>query len=443
MFLRMILIAAAGALPGIVVWLALHRRRGTGRLPERNLLAAAVAVGLGCRLAFALGTPTFYAPDEQAHFQYVRYLAEQRALPVQTSRMNDPGHDWEYYQPPLYYLALTPVYAIAEGLFHQRAVTVRALRLVSILLWGVVLVFSLRFLDALGVSDGLVRATVIGMVCLVPTYVFLSSAVNNDNLLIALGSAILWRIARPASLGNSLWLGGLAGLALLGKLTAVAYLVLFALVGLAGIARRPRAVRGAAHALLATSLALLIGAPWLWRNQVVYGSLTAENVANIPQHWASAAQAVLGTLAYMQDSFWAVSGVYNNVSFFYPSLGRHLAYLAGVGLLLGVVLRRDLLRRTLPADRPLGLALALALAANAVLVFRFGILYGQGQGRFLYPLLVPGALVVGTGLRMFTLAEREDAPLHLTGFLATYALSFTAYSLAMFPRGAAPWGPPG
>jgi len=442
-FLRMLLVAAVGALAGVAVWFLLQRRHRLGGLPARRLLAAVAAVGLGCRLAFAFGTPTFYAPDEQAHFQYVRYLAEQRALPVQTSRMNDPTHDWEYYQPPLYYLVLAPVHLLADGLFHDRAITVRALRLVSILLWGVTLLFALRFLDELRVEGGLVRATVVGMVGLLPTYVFLSSSLNNDNLLVALGGAILWRAAKPASLRNSLWLGALAGLALLTKLTAVVFLVLFLTVPVVGLLRRSLAARAWPHALLATSLAALSFAPWAWRNQVVYGSVTAEEIANVPRRWDSMAEAVLGTLRYMQDSFWAVSGVYNNVAFFYPMIGRHLAYLALVGLLIGVVLRRDRLRRALPVDRDLVASLALALAVNALLVFRFGLLYGQGQGRFLYALLVPGALLVGAGLRMFTLADREDAPLHLTGFFATYALSFTAYSLAMFPRGDAPWGPAG
>ena len=434
----MLLVAAAGALPALGLWLVLARRQRAGTLRAEHLIAAMFAAGLVCRLAFALGTPTFYAPDEQSHFRYVRYLAERHAFPVQTSRMNAATNDWEYYQPPLYYLALTPVYLIVNGVFHNDAVTVRALRLVSILLWALALGFALRFLERAGVGEGFLRAAVVAMVALLPTYVFLSSTINNDNLLIALGSAILWRLAEPWSLRNALWLGMLTGLALLTKLTAVVYLGLLGLAVVLDLLRRPRPAGSWAPAAIATVVAAALASPWLVRNHLVYGSLTAESVANIRQSWHSAAEAVLGTLTYMQESFWAVSGVYNNVRFFYPFVGRHVGYFAGLGLLIGLAFRRDRLRQALPANRDLVAALALGLVANAMLVMRFGILYGQGQGRFLFPLLVPAALTLGIGLRMFPVTDREDASLHLAGGFLAYASSFTLYGLVIFPRG--PWG---
>jgi hypothetical protein len=425
------------------LWVLLARSQRAGTLPTRRLLAALFATGLVCRLAFALLTPTFYAPDEQAHFRYVRYLAEHRAFPVQTSRMNAASKDWEYYQPPLYYLALTPTYLVVNGLFHVDAVTVRAMRLFSILLWAVTLALALRFLDRLGVEDGFVRVAVAAMVALLPTYVFLSSTVNNDNLLIALGSVVLWRLPEPWSVRNALGLGVLVGLAVLTKFTAVVYVALLFLVPALGLLRRPPRAAAWAHAALARGVVALLAAPWLHRTLTVYGSLAAENVGNIRQSWSSASEAVLGTVTYMQDSFWAVSGVYNNISFNYPFWGRHVAYVAGLGLLIGFAFKRDRLLRSMPPDRTLAGALALGLVLNAALVLRFGLLYGQGQGRFLFPLLLPAALAVSTGLRVFSITDREDAALHFSGFFLTYGSSFTLYSLMVFPRGNVPWGPNG
>lgn len=48
--------------------------------------------------------------DDPAHLNYVRYLAEHHAFPVQTHHSREPG-DFEYYQPPLYYLVCAPLYA--------------------------------------------------------------------------------------------------------------------------------------------------------------------------------------------------------------------------------------------------------------------------------------------------------------------------------------------
>jgi hypothetical protein len=51
---------------------------------------------------YALVTPIFEAPDEPAHFEYVRYIALHRALPVEP-RPAFPDHIQTAGHPPLYY----------------------------------------------------------------------------------------------------------------------------------------------------------------------------------------------------------------------------------------------------------------------------------------------------------------------------------------------------
>src|SRR5437667_10646243 len=101
-------------------------------MSARTALAVIFSVGLLCRLAFVFLTPIFYAPDEHSHFNYVRHLSEHGTFPVQTTKMGDPANEWEYFQPPLYYAALVPVYRAAQALFHNQAMTVFALPLVSV-----------------------------------------------------------------------------------------------------------------------------------------------------------------------------------------------------------------------------------------------------------------------------------------------------------------------
>jgi len=88
----------------------------------RNPLLAIILAYLVVGALYAALTPPWQAPDEPAHYNYVRYLAENRRLPV--LQMGDYPHDYleeikaakfpatmsidpiryEFYQPPLYYV---------------------------------------------------------------------------------------------------------------------------------------------------------------------------------------------------------------------------------------------------------------------------------------------------------------------------------------------------
>lgn len=431
MNLDLILITGSGFLGGLALWLGLLSKHKVSRISTRKLFTIILIVGLICRIAFSLFTPAFYAPDEQHHFKYVKYIAENYAFPVQTSHTDSQTINWEYYQPPLYYLSLTPMYMLSEILFHFDSERVRLLRGFSIVLWSVTVFFAFKFLNSLKVHNVFLQTFVVTMICSLPTYTFLSSVINNDNLLITIGSGILYFIVQPTSFKNSLLLGILLGLALLTKLTAVVYIALILLIPSVRLIRKTVGRAIIPHIFLQTGIATLIWAPWAWRNYNLYDSITAEGIGNVLRQWKTVHQAFTFTLEYMQESFWAVSGIYNNI-FFYPIIGRYIFYFACIGLLYGFFFKRDQLMRLVPKDISIIIALALVIVINVILVFRFGLLYGQGQGRFLFPLLIPLSLFIGIGLRIFSIFDTEKSPIHLIGFLATYAISFTLYSLVMF-----------
>lgn len=439
---------------GVLGWraaLKITRSRGDA-LP---LVPALLMLGLALRLVVAVGTPDFYAPDEQSHFNYVKYLAEQRAFPVQTHQTDSPTNDWEYYQPPLYYLAQTPVYLAARAVFGEAAqhATVVSLRLFSIALWAAAAWSALRFLRALDIRDELLTVTVVGLLSLLPSYVFSSAAINNDNLVLALGAAFLVVLARgDLSWRTAVGAGFLLGLAALAKFSAVVYAVALVTV----VACRQRAVarpdwpRALTYLLIVGGLSMLLVAPWIARNLAVYGSATAESVANVPFDWeavwrSDAVKAVLRMpegwgwlwyvllapvlLLYTLLTFCAVSGIHNNVHGIFPFVGFVMLCLALRGL------RSARRGPQLPLfERPLlpfMRGMAWAIGVNLLLVMRFAILYEQGQGRFLFPLLMPLGLLIGTGVAAW---HRQDKAAHVAGFLSTYAITFVVYSLASFPR---------
>ena len=114
--------------------------------PDRWLLSLILAVYFFVGAAYTLVTPAWQAPDEPAHYNYVRQLAAGEFPIMATGDYNqtyqgtvissrfDPRYsiaDFEYqdYQPPLYYLLETPIFWASQG-------NLNALRFFSLLLGG-------------------------------------------------------------------------------------------------------------------------------------------------------------------------------------------------------------------------------------------------------------------------------------------------------------------
>ena len=424
-----------GVLAGVALWCALVYWDRRFSVSFHHLVVLTITVGIICRIAFALFTPTFYAPDERPHFRYITYLHEQGSFPVQTSKTDAPTQDWEYYQPPLYYLVSVPVYELVHGVFQSSDDgAVRAIQLLSVALWCISVVMALRILDALQVDDIFLRSVTISLVCLLPTSIFMSSVINNDNLLVALGSIILYRIVKTGGRRGSFWIGTLIGLALWVKLTAVIYIVAIVALYMVQWLYKSRSFSSAiTYSVSTVAIAGVIWSPWAVRNLRLYGDWSGEQLVNIPVQWPSIFRAVATTLSYMIASFWSVSGLGNNVGFL-PFVGMGLTLLALIGFAYGAFSRSKLFCDFFIGDkRDLWMAFLIAVAADILLVVRFGLLYGQGQGRFLFPLLIPISVLMAMGFKSLGLTGRfPKAHLHATGFLGLYALSFTAFSLGLF-----------
>ncbi len=155
---------------------------------------------LGC--LFAVNTPAWQAPDEPAHYNYVRYLAEKGAFPV--LHMGDYPHAYleqikaahfppdmsiapiryEFHQPPLYYALLAPVFALAHG-------SLLALRLASVALGAGIV--SLAWLIGRRVFPGRPGPALgaAAFVAFLPQHLATVSQVGNDVLAELLFAAVL------------------------------------------------------------------------------------------------------------------------------------------------------------------------------------------------------------------------------------------------------------
>lgn len=423
------------------------------------LVSFIVAAYLAIGLQYALLTPAWQVPDEPAHYNYIRTIAEHGALPVLNVGDYDQAYllqltsqgfppelpvdsvDYESWQPPLYYLLATPIFLLSEG-------ALLPLRMLSLFLGAGVVVFA--FLAAREVCPGrpLIAIVAAGFIAFIPQHVAMMAGVNNDSLselLIAVGLWLILRINRQVwDLGFGIWgvfrglcLGFVIGLAFITKSQA------YVLAPVAGImllfkwrrnAQLPREAANNQLRLLFSQLAIvfipaiLIGSLMWWRNITVYGwpdFMAAirhdQVVADQPRtsQWVAEFGAVEVTRRFFQttfQSFWGQFGWMGVVMDprVYTILLIYTVFLIG-GLVIGYWL--SVIKSSGRSDNNQLLItnnylLALSALLTIGLYLYYNLSYVQHQGRYLFPALIPIGLAAAASLEWWggavnRLARRE------------------------------------
>jgi 4-amino-4-deoxy-L-arabinose transferase-like glycosyltransferase len=380
---------------------------------------------------YALRIPAWQAPDEPAHYNYVRQLAQTGQYPViapgdydqpligeriapPTARPDFPldAVQYEDHQPPLFYTLAVPVFQAFGG-------ALAPLRLLSLLAGALTVVFAyLAALEALP-GQASVAAFAAAFVALLPQHLHMTASFNNDALAEALLALCLWLSARlivreaggpangPLPLRLLAGLGIVAGLGFLTKATAYLALPVALLAVLMALRKRQPIGRLLAALALVAGVAVLIGLPWWLHGIHTYGGLDAlglqrhnQVVAGQPttREWLAeyGAGGVLRRMAQTTfQSFWGQFGWMSVVldARFYLAL---LAFTA-VSTALFLAWWISSARRGLPAPQRSALTLFAALALGGVLGFAwYNLQFVQHQGRYLYPGLAP----IATGLSL-------------------------------------------
>lgn len=400
---------------------------------HRLLLASLLLTYLVLATLYAVYTPPWQVPDEPAHYNYVRAIAQQGRLPVMEHGDYDQAYlerltgerfppelsiepvTYEDHQPPLYYLLAVPLYLLFDGaLLPLRLFSVGLGLLLLLLVHGVV-----RELFPTRSSPALVA---VGLVALLPQHLAMMAGVENDALAEVLVAGSLWAAVRyVAGRGGGhrflLGWGSLLGLVLLTKVSAYVALPV-ALLALAMRARRAGwdARRTAAQAGRLLLPASLIALPWLLRNVSLYGwsdplamvrhNAVVEGQPRTAEWLARYGPVGLATrfLRTTFHSFWGQFG-WMGVPLPGPFYGvlLLLSALPALGFIGWLFDRRRprLDRAQVDGLRLLGLSAALSLLLYLV----YNVTFVQHQGRYLFPALVPIALGVALGLE-WLLARR-------------------------------------
>ena len=329
------------------------------QLPTSNFQLPAIALILATFIAlglvYILVTPIFESPDEIYHYFFIKYLADGKGLPVQSSE--GPGlWEQEGSQPPLYYLmgALATFWidtSDAEDLlwrnpqanigtpldpgnknvivhtqresFPYRGATlaVHFVRLLSVLLGAGTVFLTYKLALEIFPDHEHLALGAAAINAFIPQFLFINGSVNNDNLVTFLSSLALLLLMRniqyPISnthriLDIRYWvlLGFVLGLACLSKLSGLGLLILTAIILIVEAYRR-RSPRPLVGGVIILALVMVVAGWWYARNWTLYGDPTGLNMmlevvgrgsppSSLPELW--------GEFRGLRMSFWALFG---------------------------------------------------------------------------------------------------------------------------------------
>jgi hypothetical protein len=265
-------------------------------MSSRLALFAVIWAYCGLVWLYTLNTPHWEIPDEPAHYNYVRKIAENATLPVLQMGDYDQAYlediksrkfppemsiaaiQYESHQPPLYYLLAVPFYILERD--APIDVRLLGLRFFSSL-WGAVLLALVYRISSLLLPRGFgLPLLACAFVAFVPQHLAMLAGVNNDALAEVVLAAIVLGLLRilvsadenaPGRRKSWLAVGWILGAALLTKTTTYVSLGLIIATFLL-LARRGTSLGIQIRlAIPGLCFGLLPGALWFVRDAATYG----------------------------------------------------------------------------------------------------------------------------------------------------------------------------
>ena len=411
-------------------------RVGVPSLGQRHVLWLALALVTFLSLFGSLASPLFEPPDELQHYQFVRYLVDQRELPIQTLE----GKVSQSHQPPLYYLVgallvgriddpgdipprnpfwayylagevsrdnkqqfLNPNWAAFP--YNGTSLVVHLLRLWSVILALGTVMATWLLGRALWPEEPIKVAAMLSLSVLNPMFLYVSGTVNNDNLVILCGALILWLSVVAFRNGfawkTTLVIGLVWSCAMLSKITGIISVVPWGMALFCATWRRrnPRLFLSRLAAIL--GIGLVLSGWWFARNLQIYGDpLALQRVLDV---WG--ARELMDLVWIWNDLIYSWTTFWGRFAYGQVPLPRLVYWIflalvacAAAGLLRqlrGAVQRRE----WTTGDWPVWLTLAASSAA-----FSAGLLYyiirnpTGANGRYAFPALPALAALMVHGM---------------------------------------------
>ncbi len=428
-------------------------------------------------VAYSLATPAFEAPDELAHFAYIRQLVDGRGFPVAPIVVADDAPAQESSQPPLYYLSAAlavrlfapdtsdfsvvvqrnPAFPYIFGtihddnknlLIHQQPEvfpyegTVRALHVARwvTLLFGVLTVWgTYRLGHEIFPQRPVVGLLAAALVAFIPQFLFISGAASNDPAASALSVISLWATVRIMQRGfnlrRALALGSALSLAALSKASAIG-LIPLCLLAVLWVDRSPsKASVRVKWVLLVSVVIVLLAGPWYVHTWITFGDVLGTST-HMAMPWArlvplTFGEAVTRLPSAALTSYWLAFGWGDILA---PDwIYLLLDSLMIVGLLGAIVwwwiTRRDLAQRI---ERASGLLLGAWTLVIVVALVRWIQLLDAAIGRLLFPAIAALSILLIVGwwqwARRVWLVALIPAALLILSIVALPLIMTTAYA---------------
>lgn len=389
---------------------------------------------------YATRVPIWNAPDEPAHYNYVRAIAIDGRLPIlepgdydqklleHLTTVRFPPNEsidtlrYESHQPPLYYLIASPALWLTRGASIRTQVV--ALRLVTVAIGALFILTIYRLARLFFPTSTALPLGAAAFVAFIPMHLFMDAAIDNDALAeLMLGLTLIVLLDDLQKRGdprNDLRAGVVVGLAILTKLVA-AISVPLVVIGFAASAflssDHQRAFRELPRRLIRTGVvSALISGWWVVRNLIVYGitdpfGLKRHAQVVVGQPETGRLTLILARQMFLTafHSFWGQFGWMG-----VPYADRTYDVVATVSTLIALgaalfVWQTFRGRRTNSSQpgaiaepgntRRLALGLLLAEGILVVLgIVFYNIQYLQPQGRYLFPTLPATAILTVGGI---------------------------------------------
>ncbi len=322
------------------------------------VLAVILGLYLALGVAYSVVNPILESPDEVLNYANIRFLAEERRLPVLEATELSKGH-----HPPLYYALggvlvgwipnehLDAVVARTNPFWAYRlwepgvdnkslylhdpelegwpyrdvALGIHLMRWFSLLMGAGAIVAVYYTAKELFPRERSLAPAAAALVAFNPMFLYVQGSVHNDALTNLWAALALWGIARYWLRGPSTRRAACLGLICgLGILTKITFLFLVPAVSLTMVWRswldrrtNPRWWQESIRlALIGGGLTILVSGWWFVRNQLLYGDPTSMRMQ--AQIWgirdnAPDIGAALRELGFLHNSFWGVFG-YSHLS---------------------------------------------------------------------------------------------------------------------------------
>lgn len=417
---------------------------------------------------YAVALPIFEGADEISHFRVIEFIAAEKSLPhiVQDSQL--VGH--ESGQPPLYYLLMAPFIGLTDrsdfdqvvrknphflhlnsnsvwyhtpnqtGRWHGTGLAVTIGRLLSLLMGAITIwcTWALaRHFSPHNKEKEQFALLAAGLVAFNPQFLAISASLNNDNLVVALCSLALLLTVRwlwlPVFAQNDgsfqaiksakmFLLGIVIGLAVLAKISAIAFGAVIAVVLFVRLMQQGRFWAVIQDGLLITAGFLLTAGWWFWRNQILYGDPLGLEALSIAHAGTYRAVALTAAETWVESqlilkTFWLFPG---NGTLFGPAWFYWVINCVVVIGLLGLIpyIFLNFRKESRTAALPLFAWVALIVG---LLFYWISTVGATSQGRLMYPALSALAVLIMLGFFQWGKYGRWLA-WGAVGFLAIFAL---------------------